>query len=102
VVTLSLPLRALAIVGVVLIGGLAVARSASQLSAMSIFSTTSRTTRLEDASALDPGSYRIRVRLAEGYARRGNCKRVLAHANAAHELFPNASQPRRLRAACGE
>ena len=100
--TLSLPKRALAIVGVVLIGGLAVARSAAQLAAMSIFSTTSRTARLEEASALDPGSYRIHVRLAEGYARRGNCGRVLVHANAARRLFPNAPQPRRLRAACGQ
>jgi hypothetical protein len=101
-VTLSVPLRALAVAGVVVVGGLAVARSVAQLSAMSIFSTTTRTTRLEDASALDPGSYRIHVRLAEGYARRGSCKRVLAHANAARELFPNAPQPRRLRADCGQ
>jgi hypothetical protein len=102
VVTLPLPLRALAIVAIGAVGGLALMRSMSQLSAMSIFSTTSRTTRLEEASALDPGSYRIHVRLADGYARRGSCKGVLAHANAARDLFPNAAQPRRLRAACGE
>jgi O-antigen ligase len=100
-VVLSLALRALVVLGVVAIGGLAVARSVAQLSAMSTFSTTSRTTRLEAASALDPGSYRIHVRLAEGYVRRGSCKRALVHANAARELFPNAPQPRRLRAACG-
>jgi len=100
-VTLALPLCLLAICGVVVLGGLAAARSVSQLSAMSILSTTSRTTQLEEASALDPGSYRIHVRLAEGYLRRGNCKRVLVHANAARELFPNAAQPKRLRAACG-
>ncbi len=102
VVQLSLPLRALAIAAVIAVGGLAVARSASQLSAMSIFSATSRATQLEEASALDPGSYRIHVRLAEAYARRGSCRRVLAHANAAHELFPNAPQPKRLRVACGQ
>ena len=102
VVQLSLPLRALAIAAVIAVGGLAVARSASQLSAMSIFSATSRVTQLEEASALDPGSYRIHVRLAEAYAQRGSCRRVLAHANAAHELFPNAPQPKRLRAACGQ
>jgi O-antigen ligase len=101
VVSLSLPGRALAVVAVAVVGGLAVMRSASQLAAMSIVSTTSRAAGLEEASALDPGSYRIHVRLAEGYARRGSCKRALAHANAARDLFPNAAQPKRLRAACG-
>ena len=95
-VTLSLPARALALLAVAGVGGLAISRSATQLSAMSIFSTTSRMTQLERASTLDPGSYRIHVRLAEGYARRGNCKRVIAHASAARELFPSAPPPRRL------
>ncbi len=100
-VALSLPARALALVAVAAVGGLAITRSAAQLSAMSIFSTTSRMTRLEHASTLDPGSYRIHVRLAEGYARRGNCKRVIAHATAARELFPSAPPPRRLLRSCG-
>jgi hypothetical protein len=68
---------------------------------MSVFSSTTRVTRLEDASATDPGSYRIHVRLAEGYARRGSCRRAIAHASSARALFPNAAQPRRLLAACG-
>jgi O-antigen ligase len=101
VVTLSLARRALSMVAVAALGALAVARSASQLSAMAIFSTTNRVTRLEEASAMDPGSYRIHVRLADGYARRGSCKRVISHAGAARALFPNAPQPRRLLAACG-
>jgi hypothetical protein len=99
--TLSAFQRALAVVAVAVLGGLAIARSTAQLSAMSIFSTTSRVTRLEQASALDPGSYRIHVRLAEGYARRGSCRRVVAHAAAARDLFPNAAEPRRLLADCG-
>jgi hypothetical protein len=99
--TLSVLQRTLAVLLVAVVGGLAIARSATQLSAMSIFSTTSRVTRLEQASSLDPGSYRIHVRLAEGYARRGSCRRVIAHASAAHDLFPNAAQPRRLLADCG-
>lgn len=93
--------RVLAVAAVAVLGVLATVRSASQLSAMSIFSTTARVTQLEQASATDPGSYRIHVRLAEGYARRGSCKRVIAHAGAARALFPNALQPRRLLAACG-
>ncbi|HUQ45538.1 MAG TPA: O-antigen ligase family protein [Gemmatimonadaceae bacterium] len=100
-VALPLARRVLALVVITGIGGLAIVRSASQLSAMSIFSTTSRVTRLEQASATDPGSYRIHVRLADGYARRGNCRRAIAHATSARALFPNASQPRRILTACG-
>lgn len=99
-IVLSLPLRALALLLVAAVGALAIARSAAQLGAMSIFSTTSRATQLERASALDPGSYRIHVKLAEGYARRGSCTRVRSHAEAARRLFPNAAQPRRLEKEC--
>jgi O-antigen ligase len=101
VVTLGVGRRVLAMVAVAALGAVAIVRSASQLSAMSIFSTTSRVTQLEQASALDPGSYRIHVRLAEGYLRRGSCKRAIAHAGAARALLPNAPQPRRLLASCG-
>jgi O-antigen ligase len=100
VVMLGFPLRALALLVVAALGGLALVRSAAQLGAMSIFSTTSRTNQLERASTLDPGSYRIHVRLADGYARRGSCTRVRAHADAARQLFPNAPQPRRLLREC--
>jgi O-antigen ligase len=100
-VTLGIGARMLAVAAVAALGVLAIVRSASQLSAMSIFSTTSRIAQLEQASATDPGSYRIHVRLAEGYARRGSCKRVIAHAGAARALFPSAPQPRRLLASCG-
>jgi O-antigen ligase len=99
-VTLSLPKRVLALAAVVVVGGLAILRSGAQLSAMSVFSTTSRTARLEEASALDPGSYRIHLRLAESYARQGSCRRVRTHASAARDLYPNAPRPRRLLASC--
>lgn len=101
VLTLPVWKRALALVGIALIGGLAIARSATQLRAMAVFSTTSRTARLEQASTLDPGSYRIHLRLAQSYLLRGNCKKVLSHATAAAELYPNAQKPKRLRAECG-
>jgi O-antigen ligase len=99
-VTLTLPRRILALLAVAVVGGLTIMRSASQLSAMSIFSTTSRTARLEESSARDPGSYRIHLRLAEAYARQGSCRRVRTHASAARELYPNAPRPRRLLANC--
>ncbi len=101
VVHLALPMRAVLLLGVMAAGGFAVSRSASQLTAMSIFATTSRATELERASLLDPGSYRIHMRLADAHARRGNCRRVIAHARPARELYPYAARPRRLLAACG-
>lgn len=101
VVQLSLPGRALILAGVLAAGAFAITRSVAQLSAMSIFATTSRATELERASILDPGSYRIHMRLADAHARRGNCRRVIAHAAPARELFPQAARPRRLLAACG-
>jgi len=83
------------------LGALAVGRSVCQSVAMDIFNGTSRTSRIETASFLDPGSYRIHVRLAESYAERGNCARVIPHARAARSLFPNAAEPRQLLAQCG-
>ena len=100
-VEMSLPRRGLALLLVAAAGALAIARSAAQLEAMSIVSTSSRTSRLESASSLDPGSYRIHLRLAEGYLRRGSCSRVRVHAGAARALFPNAPRPKRLLAQCG-
>ena len=76
-------------------------RSGAQLSAMAIFSSSTRTTQLERAAARDPGSYRIRTRLATGYLNRGNCTRARHHASAARSFFPEAPQPRRILRSCG-
>lgn len=86
---------------VAVLGSLATWRSASQLRAMAVFSNSNRTSQLERSSALDPGSYRIQLRLAEGYLRRGSCTRARAHADAAHALFPSARAPKRVLARCG-
>jgi hypothetical protein len=101
VVPLPLPKRLLALLLVVALGGIAVARSGAQVTAMSIYAGTTRASVVERASALDPGSYRIHLRLAEAYARRGSCTNVRVHAAAARELFPNAPAPRRMLASCG-
>jgi hypothetical protein len=102
VVELGRGSRALAVLLALVVGGLAVARSARQVSAMSVFSTTTRIASVERASLLDPGSYRIHLRLAETHARRRRCAEVRSHASAARDLFPNAPAPRRLLAACGK
>jgi O-antigen ligase len=100
-IELSLPRRALFLLIISTLGALAIARSATQVGAMAIFSNSSRTSQLERASTLDPGSYRIHLRLAEGYLRRGSCTRSRTHASAARALFPNSPRPKRLLAQCG-
>jgi O-antigen ligase len=100
-IELTLPRRILALVLIAAIGALMVFRSGGQLMAMSLYATSARTATLERASALDPGSYRIHVRLAQLYIGRGDCKRGRVHANAAKQLFPSSPNARRLAAACG-
>ncbi|HEU4643542.1 MAG TPA: O-antigen ligase family protein [Gemmatimonadaceae bacterium] len=93
--------RGTAVLTALVLGGLAVAHSAAQVASMSLVNGATKRAVVERASALDPGSYRIHIRLAESYARRGQCTHVRAHAGAARALFPNAPEPRRLLAECG-
>jgi hypothetical protein len=93
--------RVAAMLLVAIIGGLSIARSTTQLMAMDVFESSTRASRVERAAALDPGSYRIHLRLAEAYARRGSCANVRLHGGAARALFPNAAAPKRLLALCG-
>lgn len=102
VIELSIPRRVLAMLVVAVVTLLGAAQSVAQLSAMAIFSTTSRTSRLERASQVDRGSYRIHARLAASYLGRGNCSKARVHARAANSLFPNAPLPKRILRQCGE
>ncbi len=101
VVQLPAPRRVMLIAGVIVLGALAITRSSTQLSAMAMYSTSSKLSVLERSSALDPGSYRIHLRLAESYSRRGDCKKARPHIVAARDLFPSAPAARRVAAACG-
>ena len=92
--------RALALMAIASLAAALAARSLTQASAMALFSGSTRAGTLERASALDPGSYRIHIRLADGYLNRGNCTKARVHASAAHALFPAAPQPRRVLGAC--
>jgi O-antigen ligase len=100
VVELPLSRRFAAMALVAILGGLAVTRSLGQVAAMGVVESTARSSGVERAVALDPGSYRIHLRLAEAYARRGSCKNVRIHAGAARALYPNASVPKRLLSRC--
>ena len=100
VVDLSTSQRVAAMLLVTILGGLAILRSGTQVAAMAVFEASTRAGRAERAVELDPGSYRIHMRLADSYARRGSCRNARPHAEAALTLFPNAQAPKRLLVAC--
>src|SRR6185503_6354876 len=76
------------------LGLLAAGRSALQIGGMELFTRGTRVAELEQASKLDPGGYRIHIRLAETYLNRGQCDRSRVHARDARALYPNADAPR--------
>ncbi|HYK04749.1 MAG TPA: O-antigen ligase family protein [Thermoanaerobaculia bacterium] len=82
---------------VLAIAALGATRSASQLFAMEIFSTRSDRASLERAASIDPGNFRLRLRLARSGKRTERCE----HAEAARALYPHASVAKNL-ARCGE
>jgi O-antigen ligase len=88
--------QALALVFVALAAGAGAARSGAQLAAMGIYAEGDAAW-LPHAARIDPGSYRVHVRLARNGGREQRCR----HAEAAHALFPNAGSARELRRGCG-
>jgi O-antigen ligase len=98
----ALPPRArvgLAALAVILGAGFT-ARSVSQAEAMRVFSSWGRLAARAEAATLDPGSYRIRILLAESYRRRGRCTDAIPYARAAGRLFPEAPAPKRILQSC--
>ena len=82
-------------------GLLFVGRSTLQLLSMQMYGDGTSIAAAARAAKADPASYRVRVRLAEAYARRGDCTKARPHAVAALALYPDAPQARRAAAACG-
>jgi O-antigen ligase len=74
-------------------------RSGGQVGAMSIYANDGNAAALERAARLDPGSYRVHLRLARNAP--AGSERRCRHARAAHGLFPNAHAARDLAAPCG-
>jgi O-antigen ligase len=87
-------------IGVASVGGLLLLYSGAQVGAMALASGERRSA-LELAARIDPGSYRIRMLLARGWAEDGRCDRARRHAERARALFPNHPAPRDLLARCG-
>jgi O-antigen ligase len=79
---------------------LSAVRSGFQLAAMGVYSNNSKIAMLERASSMDPGNYRMHVRLAEGYINRGSCTKARPHASAARALFPSSPTAKRLSNSC--
>lgn len=85
-------------IGLIACAAVGAARSGAQLVAMEIYSSRGDRESLQRAARIDPGNYRIRLRLARG----GNRKQRCQHALAARSLFPNAQAARGLARGCGE
>jgi O-antigen ligase len=78
-----------------------VIRSATQTISMTMVGRGGRTAGWVAGSAWDPGSYRINLKVAQFYARRGRCGTVRVYARRAAGLFPHAREPKRLAQSCG-
>jgi len=91
--------RRVAIGLVAVVGAMVVAMTAARVEAMRLYSRGTLAA-LEDAARLDPGSYRIRLRAAQAWAARGECRRARPHALAARALFPHARAPGDVLARC--
>jgi O-antigen ligase len=100
-ITLTHLSRRRLLLAVGLVGGLLVLRAAGQTAAMAVFSNAASRAGQEAAARLDPGSYRIRMLLAQAWRRAGSCARARPHAEAAAGLFPHYPAPARLLRACG-
>jgi hypothetical protein len=88
-------------VAVAAVGGVLLFHSFSQVAAMAVSGGGSREA-LELAAKVDPGSYRIHMRLAQQWRAAGRCDRARPHAQRAGELFPKHPAPRAVLRACGE
>ncbi len=86
------------LVVLVFASGAAAARSAGSVAAMSFYAADDSRERLELAAKLDPGNYRVQLRLAQR-SRRSREQRC-RYAKAAHELYPQAAAAERLARRC--
>jgi hypothetical protein len=71
-------------------------RSVAQLTAMQLYVNHGDRASLARASRIDPGNYRLRMRLARMGKRQQRCE----HALAAHALFPNGEAARAASRGC--
>jgi len=79
---------------------LATARSSTQMIAMTSVGRGGFTAGWVNGAMWDPGSYRINLRVAELYSRRGHCSFARTYAQQAVSLFPHSRQANRIARSC--
>jgi O-antigen ligase len=72
--------------------------AAAQTASIAATGSGQSAARLRWASALDPGSFRLQILLAQ---RASSCSTALRHAARAHALAPSHAEPRRILGRCG-
>lgn len=87
-------------VALLLVTVMSTARSIGQTIAVSSVGRGGMTAGWVTGAKWDPGSYRINLRVAELYARRGHCSFTRGYARRAVSLFPNAPQAKRISRSC--
>jgi len=76
------------------------ARSATQLVSMTAVGRGGYTAGWVTGAMWDPGSYRINLRVAELYSRRGRCSVARGYARQAVALFPHSPEAKRIARNC--
>jgi O-antigen ligase len=99
-VTVSRKSLSLAAAGIMLVALASAARSVTQAVAMSMVGRGGMTAGWVAGATWDPGSYRMNLRVAELYSRRGRCSFARGYARRAVSLFPHAPEARRIRQSC--
>ena len=91
---------AIAAAGTLLIVIASAARSATMTRSMAAVGRGGQTAGWVRGAAWDPGSYRINLKVAELYSRRGRCGTARPYAQRALALFPNSPAARRVARRC--
>jgi O-antigen ligase len=77
-----------------------VARSVTQTVAMTSVGRGAYTAGWVTGALWDPGNFRINLRVAELYSRRGHCSVARGYARQAVSLFPHSPQAKRIQRSC--
>jgi O-antigen ligase len=88
---------AAALVTLSIIAGIGALRSAAQVAAIAVYPARDDVAALRVAALIDPGNYRVRLRLARDAPNR---EQRCSHARAAHAQFPHAHEARNLQSGC--
>jgi hypothetical protein len=99
-VRMSSPWLGASAAALVVVALISTARSFTQLMAMSAVGRGGLTAGWVTGAMWDPGSYRINLRAAQLYSRRGHCSVARDYARQAVALFPHSPEARRIARSC--